>query len=958
MKAVTEYPKRQALLLAADCAGIKVHEVEELLWLIQACPTLERLPLALGGLSNALTAANRVWPGLLARLGLDYLLPLCKRLISLLAVTPLPATPLNAPGFLDWLRDGENMDRNPFYAALCELPVKLTPYAYRCWLLAAHVFLAQVALLRSASRPLPWVNKKQSKKQYFPTRANYEACDFVVPWDQIRVPARHAALALRDICGNARWQPSLLRYLGLRLTPKRFTRSGSITVSAPHLSDKDRAWLQDRLDYITNYLQQVYNVKPRHRGHGRKRQQQPPAGANTVNSGAASGPAAGQRTRGRKKGSRGGSAGHPEQGLEDWDRFDVCPDEDDEGDDYDNGDQGDDEDEYEDLTGDRDDEGDSDADVDDDGTADRDPEIESGSDSDAETGSDNGDAESEGSATNRNRVGVGRPRTGRKTGDREHAGGSGNDGYQAIRASKGFAFAMDRLAPCELAPVDVDGRTQAHELLDDLIVRHAADGVDLSSTPDFRRAETLVFLLAGLWSGSTEERTCSMLASTNPNFDGVAPLLCVLDEPLRGANARFRVRVVFPKECAELQSRIGKDRSRIDRVDLPDSAELGPLIWKLSVLKGKVDGNQTSTNQQAQPYRVFDRPLTEYTKEAKALLKPWNRTGRLSLTSIKNTLYGSILSWSGKDIVATTMITGVYKGPARVPMFYSSRRMEVLQKIYADTVAALRHRIRLESDYATSYEAGGGGRRDLDACLEGLRRLKPDSTFVPAPKDSPHVGSRRCPEDHEMQGAVAGLIHELDKPWDLTEEVQFINYTNLYTFYAIWYFGFVTGCRPIATPYLGLAEVSPITLMAGLCDKADEKMRPVWITDGLFEHMQYYSKYVEQTSLYFSTAKPCWFLTQNRRLGEFRKQLIETFVQKYLPGFPANISRRFMMNALWDSGCPPELVRAWAGHATAGNAFWARGATAHYGEIGSALRRYIEPILNYLGFVPMAGKEL
>ena len=75
MKAVTDYPQRQALLLAADGAKLKTQEVEELLWLIQACPTLERLPLALAGLNNALFAADRVWPGLLARLGLDFLRP-------------------------------------------------------------------------------------------------------------------------------------------------------------------------------------------------------------------------------------------------------------------------------------------------------------------------------------------------------------------------------------------------------------------------------------------------------------------------------------------------------------------------------------------------------------------------------------------------------------------------------------------------------------------------------------------------------------------------------------------------------------------------------------------------------------------------------------------------------------------------------------------------------------------
>ena len=142
-------------------------------------------------------------------------------------------------------------------------------------------------------------------------------------------------------------------------------------------------------------------------------------------------------------------------------------------------------------------------------------------------------------------------------------------------------------------------------------------------------------------------------------------------------------------------------------------------------------------------------------------------------------------------------------------MFYSSRRMEGLQNIYTGTVSACRHRIRLESEYAASHRAGGAW-RNLDACLEGLRRLEPADTFVPALNNAPHVGSRRCPEDYQMQGAVAGLIGDLEEPWDLTSDDQLINYTNLYTFFTIWFFGFVTGCRALATPYVGLTEVSPI----------------------------------------------------------------------------------------------------------------------------------------------------
>ena len=521
---------------------------------------------------------------------------------------------------------------------------------------------------------------------------------------------------------------------------------------------------------------------------------------------------------------------------------------------------------------------------------------------------------------------------------------------QAIRAGKGFAFDIDRLTACELIPIDIDARKRAHTLLDELLAENTSARAGMITYPlvqsSLDEAELLVFALVQLWSNSTVKRTKSLQISTLIDFSEYVPLAILMVKDGGGKDAVIRLRARWPKECAWLGPQIQFDRMRTQYPLLPDAAELGPMLWKLAVLQDRFGAWGGS-------FDVFSKPASHYKAGINQLSIKWDRTGRLTLARLRHALYWAAMSWSGKDVVAASLITGDLKEQARVPMFYPCRRMDSLQAIYKGTVEDLRFRIGQESLFASNP---GAKRVPLDFLLVHTRRLVPPSQFEPAPAATLYAGTRSCPTDTDMQRVVHELIDRLSAPWNLWDLKQLVMYTNLYTFYSVWgYFGLSTGCRAILDPYLPLSVVSPLNRSALLDDKREEKERLVWIGEGLYAHMEFYEAYLRATGLCYADRHPCWFLAKDGKPLEVRPGTVEPILHSFLHGFPVNTNRRWMMNALWDSGCPPEIVRMWAGHATAGNALWARGATAPYAQMRATLLAYLSPIIEYLGFVPIPG---
>jgi len=233
-----------------------------------------------------------------------------------------------------------------------------------------------------------------------------------------------------------------------------------------------------------------------------------------------------------------------------------------------------------------------------------------------------------------------------------------------------------------------------------------------------------------------------------------------------------------------------------------------------------------------------------------------------------------------------------------------------------------------------------------------------DGELVPLPDDDVFLGTRLCPRPTAVQGAISrlknGIAAEKRSGRDLTAPC----FHNLFTFYSAWTFAFATGVRAIAEPYIDPYEISRLNSTGLLRDKDSDsggKAKLVWIPPRVKEQMHHYSHYIGDSPDRHSSAEPIYFLDENGKHQVVRPKSLEPYMAQYLPGFPIGVHRRFMFNALIDSGCPPQAVRVWMGHALTGDEPWSRFASFSYAAHRLVLSKYLLPILAYLGFEPVSG---
>jgi hypothetical protein len=561
---------------------------------------------------------------------------------------------------------------------------------------------------------------------------------------------------------------------------------------------------------------------------------------------------------------------------------------------------------------------------------------------------DNGDPDSEPSDTQtkkphqRNQVGSkGKRKTGKGRKGTGNAAGVGSD--QAIRASKGFPFAPDRLSPVELSVIDIDCRHRAEGILAQLQTTDPtseAGNVPAPSEQALRQeVELLLYVLVMLWTNSDLERTQGLRIYLAEQCKDRIPFAILMPADSEGSNARIRIYVTFPPDAPRREPLPPYDRDRSEYVVLPDAAELGPLLWSFLA-----DRDGVSTLKASSQVGVFRQPVEYYYEHVPRLLE--ERGGdRLSVVPLASALYHEILNWSNKDTSAATMITGELRLKARVQMFYAVRRMKRLQEIYAGTVRYLRAAISLTQPHAENgnYKSNG-----LSALMPLQRQTGVQTPFVPAPDDEKYVAINACPTDKAMQKAVQDFIGKVEDLWLKPTSANWIEAHNLYTYYVIWFFGFVTGARPIASPILRPSEIDEPSMCGRFQDKGLDKARLVWITDQLLAQLKFYEAYIGTTRLATLTKHPCWFLDRSGSPLPACEEICEPILHRFLPGFPTNIHRRWMFNALLDSGCP--YVAEWAGHFLTGNRLVGRGATASPSMVGQQVLQYVRPIMDYLGF--------
>ncbi len=525
--------------------------------------------------------------------------------------------------------------------------------------------------------------------------------------------------------------------------------------------------------------------------------------------------------------------------------------------------------------------------------------------------------------------------------------GAGTD--QAILAGKFLANAKERLSPSELVVLDVNARREFGRIIVKLKNHDRDDkgpGDSLRPGEDqalIDYAECILFALVMLWTASSIDRTKNLLVTRSHAYTGTNVFTMAVDQNDNGRDAIIRIPTKWPED-APRRGPMPLDRNRSEDVRLGDPGGLGPMLWDFVTA---VDG--LSPVYHLEP--VFKKPLEIYAQQIPALLMRLDPTGRLTPARLQSFLYEEIMSWTGRDASAATIITGNYRDAARVQMFYAVRREKRLQKIHEGTVNHSRNRINLAAMPRVSADQA---RLQVALLTEGILRTEPSSKFEPAPDDERYIAINACPRDAEMQRAVQTLINKLRGPWQLNDPDQWREYFNLCSFYTVWFFGFVVGSRPITCPYLWLHEIDPVSRTARYQEKGPRKARLVWLLPRLVEQMQNYDAFLRSTRLGKLTEYPCWLVDKGGKPIAVKPSTYEQYVHRFLPGYPTNIARRYMFNALLDSGCP--VVPEWCGHFHTGNQLTGRSGTASPHQVGTEIRRYLEPIIDYLGFKPIKGK--
>jgi len=530
--------------------------------------------------------------------------------------------------------------------------------------------------------------------------------------------------------------------------------------------------------------------------------------------------------------------------------------------------------------------------------------------------------------------------------------------HQLIRQQKMFRFGVERLCPRELIGFEEAGRERVYTLFHH--VREGYSGpsafrrrAECSELSNFEEAETTLFLMVMLWTGSSAERTAHLKFAIREDCIPGEEFVLILDRWDR-SKVSFRIRAPFPSYRTHQAPVPESDCNRTEYVYLPDAAGLGGLLHSHShLLKLRGDWGVQ-----------FNRSIDEWNKRSRTLLRAWDPTGRLTLAKISSALFAEIMSRTGNDAVAATMITGLRHRLSKVPMYYSCRRLETIQKVYMRAVDSLRKKVAEEEDQVFHFY----GR----SALKGQPAEDASSIPITAPmrdwnEETSCIGRRLCPRPEKVKEMVQRLKDSLRKPYRNSSDGDWIRYHNDYTFYTVLAFALATGVRKMRTPYVGIERVSPLTRVAMIRDKDGDsgtKAKLVWIPKSVYEQMGHYATHLAFSRSRFGIARddlPCFFLTEHggdrksSAIEIVRPATIRQHLDLFLPGYPPDIHRRFMFNVLLECGCPPEVARVWMGHACVGEEWWSDNATLSHSSYRRQLEKYLVPVLDELGIKSIKG---
>ncbi len=220
---------------------------------------------------------------------------------------------------------------------------------------------------------------------------------------------------------------------------------------------------------------------------------------------------------------------------------------------------------------------------------------------------------------------------------------------QLVREQKMFRFGIERLSSEELVGLGRSSVLRIYALLEgvdwhdaDVVYRRAR----CPSLSTREEAEALLFLMLMFWTGSSAAQVANLMVIRGRNIPDGAPF-AVIGDAMSG-QAMIRISVPFPLYKRAQVANPDFDCLRREYVLLPD----------LIRIKVAIDALAQSYRLRGDYFQLFQKHPEEYMTNARSLLKAWDPSGRLTLNKISSTLFGRVMSVSGNDMVAATMITG------------------------------------------------------------------------------------------------------------------------------------------------------------------------------------------------------------------------------------------------------------------------------------------------------------
>ncbi len=194
-------------------------------------------------------------------------------------------------------------------------------------------------------------------------------------------------------------------------------------------------------------------------------------------------------------------------------------------------------------------------------------------------------------------------------------------------------------------------------------------------------------------------------------------------------------------------------------------------------------------NRHGKDFRLFELPLEHYKAGVRTLLKCWDPSGRMTLTKISSTLFARVMSLSGNDVVAATMITCNPHRLSKVPMYYACRSMVNIKEIHRATVNDLLSEIGKENNFGYKFDSFWRPRpSDAELMARANESDRAELTQRIEATKAIHIGARACPSMGAFQDAVVALKASVRKPYKSSSDDAWIEFNNRFTFYTIWLF--------------------------------------------------------------------------------------------------------------------------------------------------------------------------